>query len=113
MKAMKNVGRLAFVIGIIGAVVAGSLAGLGLFQTTGWFLTTLIVAGVIIGLLNITEQESVPLMVAALVIGAGAGVLGGLPMVGKFVGSLMTAIAAVVLPASIIIAIKTVYRKAS
>lgn len=109
----KGVGRIAFLVGIIGAVLLGVAAGIGLFQTSGWFLTLLIVAGVVIGLLNITEQESVPMMVAALVIGAGAGVLGALPMVGKFIGALMVSIAAVVLPAAIIIAGKTIWNKAS
>ena len=113
MALVKKVGKIAFLVGIIGALILGLLAGLGLFQTAGWLLTILILSGVVIGLLNITEQESVPMMVASLVVGAGAGVLGAMPTVGKVIGSVMTSLAAVVIPAAIIIAVVTIWKKAS
>jgi len=113
MKGMKGVGKWAFLIGIVGALILGALAGLGVFATPMWMTVVLVLAGIVIGLLNVTDAESVPLMVAALVIGVGAGVLGMLPLVGEFIKAVMTAVAAVVLPAGIIIALSTVWKKAS
>lgn len=113
MKWMKGIGKVAFVVGLGGALVVGALAGSNVYQTPDWLVVALVLVGIIIGLLNITEQESVPLMVAALVIGAGAGILGTLPMVGEFIKAVMTAIAAVALPAGIVIAVRTIWRKAS
>ena len=108
----KDIGKWAFLVGFFGALVAGTLAYFGAFQVEGWYLFALILAGVVIGLLNIKDSESVSLMVAALIIGAGASFLGNLPTVGKFVSATMISLAAVTLPAAIIVAVKTFWKKA-
>jgi hypothetical protein len=65
----------------------------------------LIVAGLIIGFLNAKEVEKMPLMVASLVIGGGAGVLSTLTLVGTFITAILGALALVVVPAGIAIAV--------
>lgn len=113
MNLVKGIGKVAFVVGIVGALLAGTLAGFGVVQTAGWVLWTLIAAGTLIGLLNITEKESALLMISTLVVGSGSLILGSLPMVGAFIGALMTSVGALVLPAAIVIALKTIYKLAS
>ena len=109
---MKYLGKIAFLIGFFGALVLGLLAGLKLFTAGVWLTTILIIAGIIVGLLNVKAKEEVALMVAALVIGAGAGVLATLPFVGAIIAEILKALAEVMLPAGIVIAFNTFREKA-
>lgn len=106
-------GAIAFLVGIVGAVLLGLLSGLGVFET-GVFLTiVLIIAGIVIGLVNITSKEAVAVMVASLVLGGGAGILATLPFIGGVLDAILISLAKVILPAGIVIAVKTVIDKAS
>ena len=111
-KALKSFGGWAFVIGIIGALVLGLLAGLGMFEAGVTLTTVLVVAGLVIGFMNINASEAVPMMLAGLVIGGGAGILSTLPLMGAVVVAILASLAKVVIPAVIVIAVKTVYDKA-
>ena len=57
-----NIGHWAFVVGLIISV----LAGFGI--EAAWLPTVLIVIGLIIGFLNITERESTPFLVGVIAI---------------------------------------------
>jgi hypothetical protein len=103
-----TIGKIAFVLGIVGALILGVLSGLKLFDPTSIiFSSILIVAGIVIGLLNITDKESIPFMISALVLGVGTASLASLPYIGFFLGAVFETLAKVILPASIVIAIKT------
>ena len=109
--AKKNqIGNIAFLVGIIGSVVLGALSGLELFTAGIWFTVLLIVSGLVIGYMNITRSEAVPVMVSALVIGGGAGILATLPVVGTLIEAVLASLAKVILPAGITIALNTLVK---
>jgi hypothetical protein len=55
------VGLLAFWVGIILAIVGGIW-----YQDNGGFVLTLVIVGIIVGVLNITGKEVLPLLIAAI-----------------------------------------------
>ena len=111
-KNYMSVGGLAFLIGIVGSLILGGLIGAGVFTITPVWTVAMIVVGLLIGLLNIKDSESVALMVAVLVLGAGAGVLANLPAIGMVAEAMLGTLAKVVLPAGIIVAVAVIIKKA-
>ena len=105
-----RLGELAF----LAFVVIAILAGLATFAIPADQLSivtaVLVVLGVIVGLLNVSEKETTPFLVAAialLVAGtASFGVLGG---AGTVIENILNFIGAFVAPAAVIVAIKAVY----
>ena len=73
-------GKWAFLIGIVIAVIAGFLTSqLAGYET--WILAILAVLGIIVGLLNVTEKDMVKFMVATIALaGAAATTLGALSL---------------------------------
>lgn len=97
-------GKWSFLIGVILAVL------LGLFvPVLGTWAIVLVVIGLIIGLLNIGDHEVQHFLLAGAVLiiasGFGGNVLAGVP----FVGSIFDALLAVFVPATIIVALKSVF----
>ena len=108
-----NFGKYAFMIGFFGAILVGLLGGFGLFDVSSAIITTiLIIAGLAIGYLNADAKEQVPLMIAALVIGAGSAALVALEYVGEFIGAILAALSLVAIPMAVVIAIMVFYQKA-
>lgn len=112
-KTMKMVGLWAFLIGIFGSLLLGLVSGLGLFTVGATMTLVLAVAGLVIGFLNVTQDEAVPMMIASILLGAGTGVLALLPFVGSLISSMLGTLAVTVLPAGVVIAVGTIVRKAS
>jgi hypothetical protein len=68
-----TIGLLAFFVGIVLAIVAG----IGYHDNSGITLT-LVIVGILVGLLNITGKEVLPLLIAAIaLIVVGSAGLGG------------------------------------
>lgn len=102
---MEKLGEWSFILGVVIAVLAG------LFGTTyAWVPTLLVVLGVLVGLLNISDREITTFLIAAiaLVVGGSAS-LGSLPTIGAYLGPIMQYIATFVAPAAVIVALKAVY----
>ncbi|MEK6910399.1 MAG: hypothetical protein AABW82_01365 [Nanoarchaeota archaeon] len=107
----KNTGSLigswAFLIGVILAIVFG-LVGV----TTG-VLTVLVVIGLIIGFLNVGSREGSSFLMsgAVLIIASyfGQSIMSNLP----YVNGVLSALLAIFVPATIIVAIKNVFSIAS
>jgi len=100
------IGQWALVIGIVVAV----LVGIGVSGTlTETAIMVLIVLGLVIGLLNVASKESSAFLLAAvallLVSSLGKNVVGVIAVV----GSILDAIMAVVVPATIIVALREVF----
>jgi peptidoglycan/LPS O-acetylase OafA/YrhL len=115
----KKSGKLGAILAAIAILVA---LGIGIIEATGLLditeyggivTTVLVVFGLILGLVNIKKGESVPFMVAALVIAGGATALAVLPYVGEWVQILFSRIATLVIPAAIVVAIGVAYQKIS
>lgn len=104
---LSKVGSWSFIGGVIIALISGFLAG------QAWIVPTLAVLGIIVGLLNISREESQPFLLAAVAIvvvtslgGAGLAVT---PIVGAQLQVILTNIMVFVLPASIIVALREIY----
>ncbi len=71
----------------------------------------LVVLGLITGLMNITEKETTPFLVAALALlatGTASATLMVIPKVGIYLASIVNAIGVFVAPAAIVVALKTI-----
>jgi len=106
-----KIGWMAFLVGIVGALILGLLQGFGVAVGATWITTVLVIAGIIIGLMNISEKETVPFMISAFVIGLGSAGLATLPFVGGMFNSVLISLVQVASPAGVVVAIKTVISK--
>ena len=112
MKVNKGIGKIAFLVGFLGAIILGLAAGLGVFEAAAWMTIALIIAGVVIGLLNVNSKELVAIMVAALVIGAGTGGLSLLPFIGETLIVVLSSLATVMISVGVVVAVMAFYEKA-
>jgi len=100
-----NIGHWAFVLGLIISAIAGFGAEIA------WLPTALIVLGLIIGFLNVTEKESTPFLVgviALLVIGlAGLTSLKDVAYIGWMV-PILDNVVVFVAAAGLVVAVKQV-----
>src|SRR3989344_1409171 len=103
-KSMNTVGRWAFLIGVLLAIILGAL---GIVNST--WMSALILIGLIVGFLNISERESSPFLLAgvSLIIASALGkdVMSGLPVLYNILQTLL----AVFVPSTIVVAIKHVF----
>ena len=104
-----KLGQWAFIVGVLLAILFG-------FVPTDWeskATLLLVVLGLVVGFLNVTEKESTPFLIAAaaLMITANAGTnlsvikLAGL---GNFLQSAVEKIGVFVAPAAVIVALKSI-----
>lgn len=105
-------GVWAFIVGIILALIGGILVGLlGAGQTA--VTAILIVLGLVVGFLNVTDKETKDYLLAAvsliLVTYFGGQVLGIVPIIGSYLQSVFGAIITFVIPATIIVSLKAIY----
>ncbi|RKX66377.1 MAG: hypothetical protein DRP42_03265 [Tenericutes bacterium] len=112
MAKQLGTGGIAFLVGIIGAALLGFMTGFGAITAGAWLTTLLIGAGLLIGFINMNAREAVPIMIASLVLGVGALVLTALPAINAVLATILSNLAVLVLPAGLVIAIKTIYDKA-
>jgi len=101
---MGSVGSWAFLIGVVLAVILGLIGALSATMT--WVL---VVLGLIVGLLNVTEDEVGSFLMAGavlvLVSALGQTVMQGVPMLNRVLQALLI----LFVPATVIVAIKHVF----
>lgn len=111
MKTM--IGRWAFIVAAILALLAGLLPNLQGNSTVMWVL---IVLGLVVGFLNVTERESTGFLVASIALIVSLGTLGGVfrqDIIGTTVlKSVFENIIAIASPASVVVAVKHLYTAA-
>lgn len=109
-KSNKKLGAWAFLVGVILAVI------FAFFSITAWLVWVLFVIGVLIGLLNITDKEAMPFLISgtALVIVSALGnqVLPSTTIAADWILSFLTNILTMFVPATVIVAVKTVFAMA-
>ena len=102
-KGSRGFGGWAFIIGVVIAVLVGLFGGL-----SSW-LWALVIIGLIVGLLNISGGESTDFLLAAvslvIVTALGSNVMSSISVL----ESILNAITALVVPATVIVALKAVY----
>lgn len=115
--ALALVGKIAFVVGVLFAIVGGIWGGVA-WPTNEFVIVVLLIAGILIGLLNVTAKEGATVLTAAvaLIILGIWGVLGSTQEMLRPVSQclwentvgVVSAFALLMAPAAIIIAIKAV-----
>ncbi len=109
----KRVGNYSFIIGVIIAIVLGMVS---LGAATPWLASLLVVLGLIVGFLNVTGKETKELLLVAavLVIAANMGgastTLGGVQYIGEYLSGIFTQVLAFVVPATVVVALKDIWR---
>jgi hypothetical protein len=105
-QTLSSIGFWAFIVGLIIALVAG------IFFPGNWIVAViLLILGIIIGFLNITAKETMLFLVAtiALIIVGNAFAVITVGDIGKFLGNILSYVAALMAPAAIIVAIKALW----
>lgn len=106
---MAKIGEWAFMVGAILALLLGFVPS----SYMGTATLVLVVLGLIMGLLNVTEKETTPFLVAAIALiatGSAADSLKIIPpeTLGSFLASAVTNLAAFVAPGAIVVALKAI-----
>lgn len=111
---VQQIGAYAFLAGVLVAVIVGIAVGAGIRNPAAYSASTvlLVLLGLAVGYLNIREKESVPFLAASIALAVGGGFgpsLSVIPLVGSYIAAILLAIASFVVPAAIVVALKTVW----
>jgi len=100
------VGKWAFIVGLVIAVIAGVLL------PAGWVVWVLALLGVVVGLLNIAEEEVERFLLAAIAFLLSATALGVIPFIGGLFTNVLAYVAAFVAGATVVVALRSMFRTA-
>jgi len=103
---MDKVGKYAFIAGL----VIAAAAGLGFTQP--WFYWLLAVLGVVVGLLNVTGEETHGFLLAAIALIVSATAISTIPIVGGAVTQIIGNIQAFISAAVLVVALKALFETA-
>jgi hypothetical protein len=100
------IGKWAFIIGLVIAVLAGLL-----FQPS-WAIWVLAILGVIVGFLNISAEETRGFLLASIALTLSATALNQIPVVGTALSLVLPFVVAFVSGAMIVVALKALFETA-
>jgi len=98
-----TVGKWAFIIGLVIAVLAGLF-----FQPT-WAIWVLAILGVIVGLINVTAEETRGFLLASIALTLSATALNTRPVFGRALSFVLPFVVAFVAGATIVVALKELF----
>ena len=101
-----KIGKWAFIIGLVIAVLAGLF-----FQPT-WAIWVLAILGVIVGFLNVTVEDTRGFLLAAIAFTLSATALNTIPIVGTAFSLVLPFVVAFVAGATIVVAFKELFQTA-
>ncbi len=109
--SLQSIGSWAFLLGVVVAIIAGAL--LPDKSTTPTVTSFLVLLGTVVGLLNVTTKETNSFLVASvslvLVTALGGSVVSGVVSIGQYLGSMLDSILVFVVPATIVVALKSIF----
>ena len=97
---MERVGKYAFILGILVAIVAG-------ISEQAWAPGALAVLGVVVGFLNITADETRSFLLASIALMMTATAMESIPAIGEAINPFVSNIVAFIGAAVFVVAIKT------
>jgi hypothetical protein len=103
---LEMVGKWAFIIGLVLAVVVGYI-----FQAQ-WVVWVLAILGVIVGLLNVTREDTERFLLAAIALGLSVTALSTVPVLGLQITNVLGYVAAFVAGAMVVVALKALFQTA-
>ena len=110
-----QVGKWAFIIGAVLAIIMGIGVGLGqAWGANAWLILLLVVLGLVVGFVNITAKEVSGFLVAAIaLLAANTANLAAantlVPKLGSILAGIISNVILVVAPAALIVALRAVY----
>ncbi|HLC70999.1 MAG TPA: hypothetical protein VJI32_03270 [Candidatus Nanoarchaeia archaeon] len=106
-----RIAHYAFFVGLLVAIVAGFFRSV---LSPEVLVTTLVILGFLVGLFNLTAEETTPFLVASIALMlAGIVNLGLIPGVGLYLRSILSNIVVFVVPGAILVGLKTIWKLAS
>ena len=102
---MQQAGKYAFVVGLVVAVIAG-------FVHVGWMFWLLAILGIVVGLLNVTAEETSGFVVACIGLIISSTSLQQVPVIGEVATTVLGNVVAFVSPALLVVATKSLIEKA-
>jgi hypothetical protein len=111
----EGVGKWAFLIGVLLALIAGIGAGIGAgFADNAWITALLVIAGLVVGFVNITVKETQAFLVAAVAVMVAstanlAELFPGFTTIGLILAGIVAKLIIVVAPAALLVALRAVY----
>jgi hypothetical protein len=103
---LETVGKWAFIIGLVLALIVGYI-----FQAE-WVLWVLAILGVIVGLLNVTREDTERFLLAAIAFALSITALNTIPVLGLQITNVLGYVAAFVAGAVIVVALKALFQTA-
>ena len=108
-------GHWAFILGVIIAIIAGLATGAMVLDanTTSWTTAILVILGIIVGFLNISEKETQSFLIttiALMLVGTSLFYLNPLFNLGSILTAIMRYVLAFIAPAALIVALKAMYK---
>jgi len=105
-KALGIIGFAAFILGLILAIIFGIVA-----PTNYWVILVLVILGIIIGALNITGKEIMPLLLATIALIVVGGVFEPIAVlgIGAMVDNILKLVATLMAPAAVIAAVRALW----
>jgi hypothetical protein len=108
---MHRLAHYAFFVGLLICIVAGFFRNVVAPEV---LITTLVILGFLVGLFNLTAKETVPFLIASIALMlAGIVNLGLIPGIGLYLRSILSNIVVFVVPAAILLGMKTIWKLAS
>jgi hypothetical protein len=102
----QTIGKWAFIIGLVIAVLAG------LFFQPGWAIWVLAILGIIVGLLNVAAEETRGFLLASIALTLSASALNTIPLIGTAFSYVLPFVVAFVAGATIVVALKELFQTA-
>ncbi len=102
----ETIGKWAFIVGLVLAVLAGLL-----FQP-GWAIWVLAILGVVVGFLNVTAEETRGFLLASIALTLSATALNTLPVIGTTLSYILPFVVAFVAGGMIVVALKELFQTA-
>ena len=100
---MGNLGKYAFIVGLILAVVSALISGIP------WMTWVLVLLGLVVGYLNITGGETQGFLIAAIGLILSANAVASLPLVGDTVTNVLSNAVLFIAPAVLVVALKSLF----
>ncbi len=99
---MENVGKYAFIVGFILALLATFI------QHQSWTFAVLALLGLVVGFLNVTSKETNTFLLSAIGLILSASALQTIPMVGEFATEMVANVLAFLGSAVLVVAIRAI-----
>lgn len=105
---MEKVGSWSFIIGFVIALLLGAIG-----TRSPTIVYTLLVLGLIVGILNISDREIVPFLVATVALVVAGSAAAAIEQIPGIIDNILVNITIFVVPAAVIASVKAIYALAS